>query len=225
MSRAHRMMQRFGTIEERNGKVTIGRVNRAARFMSEGYYDDKDDILPNNISEQDVEGVTPEKIMGVGASEGHGEPAYAEHTPDFVRFAGRTADGVPFIATMPRITISEGITWVQRRIGGFKDFPKSRESVFDAIRRKALAAMGYDFVDAMKNKGGKEIVAEADMMFSEQAHSGIGDIDKVSRMPGVVEITLNVEGDVSGISDGLLTTNDGKRYMTADMLNLIAAGD
>lgn len=218
MSRAGHLFKRFGTLQEqlREGNRAIQRVNRAAEFMSEK----KDDDQEVNEDEKETDDLNiVEQVQGVGAPEGHTKnPAYAEHGPDYVRFAAMTAKGVPFVATMPRISLADGIAWVNRRIKGFTDNPKSRESIEDAIRRKALAAMGMEFIDAMKLKAGDMAKSEMDMMFSEQAHSGIGVLDIISKRPGVVNITIDRTGDIDGLEKGVLTDSDSQIYITQDMV-------
>lgn len=222
MSRAKHLFNRFGTLQERLHDDTraVQRVNRAADFMNENHQEEKEE----NVNEQDdVEDLNLiERVQGVGAPEGYGNtPTYAEHGPDYVKFAALTQEGIPFVAVMPRITITQGLAWINRRMKGFKSNPKSRESVKEAIRRKALAAMGHDFVDAMRLKAGEMANAEMDMMFSDKAHSGIGDLDMLSKKPNVVKITINREGDVNGISTGIIRDNEGGIYMTQDMVGRI----
>lgn len=225
-SRAKHLFSRFGTLTERlndetrHTKNVIQRVNRAGEFLNENK-DDKQE--QQEVNEQDDEDLgLIHKIMGYGASEGHAKaPAYAEHGVDYVKFAGITSDGIPFIATMPQIDLADGIAWINERIKGFKQNQKSRESICDAIKRKALAAMGVDFIDAMRLKAGDMAEAEMDMMFSEKSHSGIGDLDIISKRPNVVNITISKTGEISGMSTGILKDNEGQVYMTQDMVGRI----
>jgi len=223
-SRAKHLFSRFGTLQERlqDNSRSIQRVNRAAEFMNEEKDDDDQKYKEVNEQEEDDHLNIIDKVQGVGASEGYGKtPAYSEHGPDYVRFAAMTAKGIPFVATMSRISLDDGIAWVNRRIKGFKDNPKSRESIDDAIRRKALAAMGLEFIDAMKLKASDMTKMEMDMMFSENSHSGIGVLDMISKRPDVVDITITRTGDIEGLDKGILTDSDSQIYITKDMIGRV----
>ena len=213
MSRAKHLFGRFGTLHEQlNNKPTraIERVNRAAQAITE--------------EEENPLGIL-ERVKGMGRSEVNEDaPTYAEHGPDYVRFAGMTTNSLPFIATAPRLSTDEGIAWINSRISGFSRNPKSRESVEEAIRRKCLAAHGEDFVNACRAKGGKMVEAEIKTMFSPESHSGIGDLDLYEKRSDKVNITIDRDGTVHGISTGILKGNDGQIYATPDMLNNTIAG-
>jgi hypothetical protein len=228
MSRARNLFSRFGTIDEQRFAKparAIERVNRAGEeIISEGYNqteDPKSDDGLEGLSEQEDEedalGII-EKIKGAGASEGHDKtPAYAEHGPDYVKFGALSAQGQPFVATMPYLSTEEGIAWVNNRIKGFSQNPKARESYEEAIRRKGIAAMGEDFISAMKLKGGDMVKMELDMMLSKDSHSGIGNLDMISKKPDVVNITIDRGGEITGLPSGVMTDELGQIFVTQDM--------
>jgi hypothetical protein len=223
MSRAGHLFKRFGTLQEQlhEGTKAIQRINKAGEFLNENREEKEETNEDLNEQEDDELGLI-HNVMGVGASEGHGKsPGYAKHGPDYVKFAGMTSQGIPFVATMPFITPTDGIAWVNERIKGFKQNPKSRESIEEAIKRKALAAMGVDFVDAMRLKAGDMANSEMDTMFSEKSHSGIGNLDLISKRPDVVHITISTTGEITGMPDGVLKDNNGQIYMTQDMVGRI----
>lgn len=227
-NRTKNLFNRFGTINEQRFADpirTIERVNRAGQKINEGY-NKEENIPPDSDTEGIDEEEDPEdplgeikKVRGAGLSEGFSNsPTYAEHGPNSIRFAGLTVQGKSFIAIMPRIDIEEGIAWINRRIQGFKSNLKARESYEEAIRRKGIAAMGESFIKSMRLKGGDMINTELDMMLSPQSHSGIGDLDIISKKPDVVHISIDRNGDISGISHGIMTDEQGQIFLTPDII-------
>ena len=223
MSRAKHLMKRFGTISEQlNESGPQGTSLASALFKARIEEQDKADKGVGDVTNEEddeSEGFPQERVLGAGVAEGHAkEPAYALHGPEYVQFAAMGQGGTPFVATMPHIDISDGIAWVNKRIKGFSANPKARESYEAAILRKGIAAMGNDFVEACKAKGGKSVKMELDMMMSPDSHSQIGDMDKIAKMPGVVHIDIETVGNMRGNAFGMMDDNDGNVYMTQGML-------
>ena len=219
MSRAKHLFGRFGTLQEQlDNKPVRGmeRVNRVGRDIQEQEIQEEEGDNPLGILD---------KVLGAGIAEGHRKvPTYAEHGPDYVRFAGMGQGGQPFIAVGPRLSISDGVAWVNRRISGFSANPKARESMEEAVRRKCIAAHGEDFVRAVGAKGGEKVKMELDMMMSPDAHSGIADLGLMEKRGDKVNITIDKDGTINGISFGIMNGSEGQIYATADMLNNTIAG-
>lgn len=223
MSRARSLFDRFGTIDEQRFAKparAMERVNRAGeQIISEGYNQQEDVPNTDGIEEADEgdDEEAPHPVKGHGVGEGHGkEPTYATHYKGLIKFAALTFNGQPFVATVPKLEVTEGIAWVNRRIKGFTDNPKSRESYEEAIRRKALAAHGSDFISEMKSKGGAMVDMELDMMFSKDSHSGIGDLDMLEKKADAVEIHIDRGGDITGLSHAQMSDESGTIWSTAE---------
>ena len=201
-----RLMRRFGTFKDQKGFAEV-RVNTARRQV-------------NQLNEQEEVGI--KLILGCGASDPTTgkDNGYAEHTAEHVRFAMYGQEGIPMIVTMPKIEIHDAITWIQSRLKGFMKHAKSRESQNCAIRRKGIAAMGQPFVTTVKNAGRDHVPMEVDMMFSKDSHHGIANLEKTQNRPGVVKITLELDGTVRGLYDRFIVDNDGLKMVSPEMFKL-----
>jgi hypothetical protein len=192
-------------------------MNRTQRmFQKMGLYKDHR-FLPREPFHESVTVETEgSPIPGVTMSHGQVKASgTALHYPERVLFG--MMKRIPMIVTAPHLELRDALAWIGARQEMFRKYEGSRESLDEAIRRRAIAAQGVDFVKALLQVADEDIKGEITMMFSDTSHHGIeDDVKAVARRPGVLTLAVDKQGVVSGLPDRMMTDNSGFIFIQAE---------